>query len=306
MHGPDGGPRGAPWAIRTWRSGSSATSAARSPGRPRQAGLERDLSSGEWLVNPGGVGQPRDGDPRAAWLLLDTETWKAHLAPGRIPDRRGCRGDRGGRACPRVLARAPLQRTVTTLKRISASSLSLAPAWRRPAAAPTTRAAADPGGTGAAAPGPARHRAEPSRQRQPGACKDILSARGPERRRRDQTSWTGSRTTWTRTCARRCSESFDNLLSWSRAVRRAPGRTSPPRRRRPTPRRRPRPRRRPSRPRPLLRRRRPSPPRRTSEPLRPTATATTAARSRRTERNENGNGGGAGPGAAKEKKEKGE
>jgi diadenosine tetraphosphatase ApaH/serine/threonine PP2A family protein phosphatase len=23
------------------------------------------------------VGQPRDGDPRAAWLLLDTETWKA-------------------------------------------------------------------------------------------------------------------------------------------------------------------------------------------------------------------------------------
>jgi diadenosine tetraphosphatase ApaH/serine/threonine PP2A family protein phosphatase len=39
--------------------------------------LERDLSSGEWLVNPGGVGQPRDGDPRAAWLLLDTDTWKA-------------------------------------------------------------------------------------------------------------------------------------------------------------------------------------------------------------------------------------
>jgi diadenosine tetraphosphatase ApaH/serine/threonine PP2A family protein phosphatase len=28
-------------------------------------------------VNPGGVGQPRDGDPRAAWLLLDTDTWKA-------------------------------------------------------------------------------------------------------------------------------------------------------------------------------------------------------------------------------------
>ncbi len=39
--------------------------------------LERDLSSGKWLVNPGGVGQPRDGDPRAAWLLLDTDTWKA-------------------------------------------------------------------------------------------------------------------------------------------------------------------------------------------------------------------------------------
>jgi diadenosine tetraphosphatase ApaH/serine/threonine PP2A family protein phosphatase len=38
---------------------------------------ERDLSEGRWLVNPGGVGQPRDGDPRAAWLLLDTGTWTA-------------------------------------------------------------------------------------------------------------------------------------------------------------------------------------------------------------------------------------
>jgi len=46
-------------------------------GAPAEAELERDLSGGEWLVNPGGVGQPRDGDPRAAWLLLDTETWKA-------------------------------------------------------------------------------------------------------------------------------------------------------------------------------------------------------------------------------------
>jgi diadenosine tetraphosphatase ApaH/serine/threonine PP2A family protein phosphatase len=32
-----------------------------------------DLSSGSWLVNPGSVGQPRDGDPRAAWLELDTD-----------------------------------------------------------------------------------------------------------------------------------------------------------------------------------------------------------------------------------------
>jgi predicted phosphodiesterase len=27
-----------------------------------------------WMVNPGGVGQPRDGDPRASYLLFDTET----------------------------------------------------------------------------------------------------------------------------------------------------------------------------------------------------------------------------------------
>ena len=34
---------------------------------------EVDLAHGEWLLNPGSVGQPRDGDPRAAWLLLDTD-----------------------------------------------------------------------------------------------------------------------------------------------------------------------------------------------------------------------------------------
>jgi len=27
--------------------------------------------NGRWLLNPGSVGQPRDGDARAAWLLLD-------------------------------------------------------------------------------------------------------------------------------------------------------------------------------------------------------------------------------------------
>jgi diadenosine tetraphosphatase ApaH/serine/threonine PP2A family protein phosphatase len=31
-----------------------------------------DLAEGRWLINPGSVGQPRDGDPRAAWLELDT------------------------------------------------------------------------------------------------------------------------------------------------------------------------------------------------------------------------------------------
>jgi predicted phosphodiesterase len=42
-------------------------------GEPRQAGEQLDISSGEWLLNPGSVGQPRDGDPRAAWLLLDLD-----------------------------------------------------------------------------------------------------------------------------------------------------------------------------------------------------------------------------------------
>ncbi|HEY7455667.1 MAG TPA: metallophosphoesterase family protein [Solirubrobacterales bacterium] len=31
-----------------------------------------ELAAGQWLINPGSVGQPRDGDPRAAWLELDT------------------------------------------------------------------------------------------------------------------------------------------------------------------------------------------------------------------------------------------
>ena len=41
-------------------------------GSTRREGEVLDLSDGEWLVNPGGCGQPRDGDPRAAWLFLDT------------------------------------------------------------------------------------------------------------------------------------------------------------------------------------------------------------------------------------------
>jgi predicted phosphodiesterase len=35
-------------------------------------GTELELE-GRWLLNPGSVGQPRDGDPRAAWLLLDLD-----------------------------------------------------------------------------------------------------------------------------------------------------------------------------------------------------------------------------------------
>jgi len=46
-------------------------------GDTRRAGDALDMSHGEWLINPGSVGQPRDGDPRAAWLLLDTGSWRA-------------------------------------------------------------------------------------------------------------------------------------------------------------------------------------------------------------------------------------
>jgi predicted phosphodiesterase len=46
-------------------------------GQTRTDGNELDLTPGEWLINPGSVGQPRDGDPRAAWLELDTGNWTA-------------------------------------------------------------------------------------------------------------------------------------------------------------------------------------------------------------------------------------
>jgi diadenosine tetraphosphatase ApaH/serine/threonine PP2A family protein phosphatase len=38
-----------------------------------------EIESGAWLLNPGSVGQPRDADPRAAWLELDTERWTARF-----------------------------------------------------------------------------------------------------------------------------------------------------------------------------------------------------------------------------------
>ena len=59
-----------------------ALSFCREPGSPatgqtRDDGEQLELASGDWLINPGSVGQPRDGDPRAAWLELDTDAWTA-------------------------------------------------------------------------------------------------------------------------------------------------------------------------------------------------------------------------------------
>jgi predicted phosphodiesterase len=52
---------------------------AETVGELRHAGSEVDLADGEWLLNPGSVGQPRDGDPRAAWMLLDLERQTARF-----------------------------------------------------------------------------------------------------------------------------------------------------------------------------------------------------------------------------------
>jgi diadenosine tetraphosphatase ApaH/serine/threonine PP2A family protein phosphatase len=40
-------------------------------------GTRIDVTPGRWLLNPGSVGQPRDGDPRAAYLTLDLATREA-------------------------------------------------------------------------------------------------------------------------------------------------------------------------------------------------------------------------------------
>jgi diadenosine tetraphosphatase ApaH/serine/threonine PP2A family protein phosphatase len=82
-----------------------ALSFDRQEGRPasgttRKEGTTLEISVGEWLINPGSTGQPRDGDPRAAWLWLDTEartvTWRraeydiagaqAAIRAARLPD----------------------------------------------------------------------------------------------------------------------------------------------------------------------------------------------------------------------------
>jgi diadenosine tetraphosphatase ApaH/serine/threonine PP2A family protein phosphatase len=40
-------------------------------------GTEAELAGARWLLNPGSVGQPRDGDPNAAYLLLDLDAQRA-------------------------------------------------------------------------------------------------------------------------------------------------------------------------------------------------------------------------------------
>jgi predicted phosphodiesterase len=46
-------------------------------------GSEVDLARGRWLLNPGSVGQPRDGDPRAAFLMIDFDAKRAQFR--RVP-----------------------------------------------------------------------------------------------------------------------------------------------------------------------------------------------------------------------------
>ena len=49
---------------------------------PRE-GTRIELDERRCILNPGGVGQPRDGDPRACAMILDTEAMAGRVAPGR-------------------------------------------------------------------------------------------------------------------------------------------------------------------------------------------------------------------------------
>ena len=88
--------------LRLRRRRPAATSSTR---RGAQAGdgRELDIAEGRWLINPGSVGQPRDGDPRAAWLELDTEAWTAAFHRVAYEIDRGRRGD-PRRGLPELLA----------------------------------------------------------------------------------------------------------------------------------------------------------------------------------------------------------
>ena len=87
---------------------ASTTPAAARP----SDGLKLELGEGRWLLNPGSVGQPRDGDPRAAWLELDTEkrTCRYHRVAYDIDRAAASIVDGGAAETPR---RPPPYRTVT-------------------------------------------------------------------------------------------------------------------------------------------------------------------------------------------------
>ena len=58
-------------ALAFWRKADAPTAGAQS-----EPDSQLEVSEDRWLLNPGSVGQPRDGDPRASWLLLELGSWQ--------------------------------------------------------------------------------------------------------------------------------------------------------------------------------------------------------------------------------------
>ena len=69
------------------------------------AGTTLEISDSMWLINPGSVGQPRDGDPRAAWLELDTEVWRVTFHRAEYEIDRAARAIKATGELPEHLAR---------------------------------------------------------------------------------------------------------------------------------------------------------------------------------------------------------
>jgi len=69
------------------------------------AGSELPIDDHRVLLNPGSVGQPRDGDPRASWLVLDTATRRCswHRVDYDVPAVQEAM--RAARLPPRLIAR---------------------------------------------------------------------------------------------------------------------------------------------------------------------------------------------------------
>ena len=62
-----------------------------------------ELDDARRLLNPGSVGQPRDGDPRAAWLVIDTEAARATFRRTEYPVER-TQAEMRNAGLPEVLA----------------------------------------------------------------------------------------------------------------------------------------------------------------------------------------------------------
>jgi diadenosine tetraphosphatase ApaH/serine/threonine PP2A family protein phosphatase len=67
------------------------------------AGTTLDLAAARRLLNPGSVGQPRDGDPRAAWLEIDNSSGRATFRRTEYPVER-TQSEMRERGLPEVLA----------------------------------------------------------------------------------------------------------------------------------------------------------------------------------------------------------
>jgi predicted phosphodiesterase len=72
-------------------------------GGAAKAGDEVDLAAGRHVLNPGSVGQPRDGDPRAAWLVIDTASRRATFRRTEYPIER-TQAEMRDRHLPELLA----------------------------------------------------------------------------------------------------------------------------------------------------------------------------------------------------------